>query len=251
MNNKDQQRHIVHEVLVILGVLALLTFICRLWPILLLIFLAIIIAALRLVFLSSRKVEVIPPLPLLEEPKKEPTEKDVRDLAYSVIQKKITELVAIEYPDARWVWEQPNSKEKIEKNEPVYILLNRAGGFRRAQVHILNLQVTAIKYDAVEEKKENEEETDILENKQDDTANPKEPVKVNYELLAFEWVEAHIFEINERCNDAIGEGKKELLLVSEELPVPESWSAICEELKRAELSDVAITEDGIKINLMQ
>lgn len=164
MNNKEQQRRVVHEVLVILGILALLTFICRLWPILLLIFLAIIIAALRLVFLSSRKVEVIPPLPLLEAPSKEPTEKDVRDLAYSVIQKKITELVSVDYPDARWVWEQPNSKEKIEKNEPVYILLSRAGGYRRAQVHILNLQVTAIKYDAVEDKKEGQEEFDISEN---------------------------------------------------------------------------------------
>lgn len=251
MNNKEQQRRVVHEVLVILGILALLTFICRLWPILLLIFLAIIIAALRLVFLSSRKVEVIPPLPLLEAPSKEPTEKDVRDLAYSVIQKKITELVSVDYPDARWVWEQPNSKEKIEKNEPVYILLNRAGGYRRAQVHILNLQVTAIKYDAVEDKKEDQEESDITENENDDTSKPKEPIKVNYELLAFEWVEAHIFEINDRCNDAIGEGRSELRLTSEELPVQESWNAICEELKRAELSDVMITEDGIKINLMQ
>ena len=211
MNNKEQQRRVVHEVLVILGILALLTFICRLWPILLLIFLAIIIAALRLVFLSSRKVEVIPPLPLLEAPSKEPTEKDVRDLAYSVIQKKITELVSVDYPDARWVWEQPNSKEKIEKNEPVYILLNRAGGYRRAQVHILNLQVTAIKYDAVEDKKADQEEFDITENENDDTSKPKEPIKVNYELLAFEWVEAHIFEINDRCNDAIGEGRSELL----------------------------------------
>ena len=250
MNNKDQQRHIVHEVLIILGILALLTFICRLWPILLLIFLAIIIAALRLVFLSSRKVEVIPPLPLLEEPKKEPTEKDVFDLAYSVIQKKITEIIAVDYPDARWVWEQTNSKEKIKNGEPVFILLNRAGGFRRAEVHIKNHHVTAVKYDTVEEKK-TDEETDISEDNTDDPITPPEAPKVNYELLAFEWVEAHIFDINDRCNDAIGNGQKTLLLAGAELPVHESWKAICEELKRAELSDVEITEDGIQINLTQ
>ena len=36
MNNKDRKRQIAYEVLMILGSLALLTFICRLWPILLL-----------------------------------------------------------------------------------------------------------------------------------------------------------------------------------------------------------------------
>lgn len=39
MNDKNRQRHIAYEVLVILGQLALLTYITRLWPILLLIIL--------------------------------------------------------------------------------------------------------------------------------------------------------------------------------------------------------------------
>ena len=42
MNNKDRKRQIAYEVLMILGMLALLTFICRLWPILLLIILGIL-----------------------------------------------------------------------------------------------------------------------------------------------------------------------------------------------------------------
>lgn len=61
MTNKDWKRHMAYEALVILGLLALLTFICRLWPILLLIILEILIATLRLLFLSSKKVEVIQP----------------------------------------------------------------------------------------------------------------------------------------------------------------------------------------------
>ena len=65
MNDKNRQRHFAYEVLVILGQLALLTFITRLWPILLLVILGIFIAAIRLLFLSSQKVEPVKPLPAL------------------------------------------------------------------------------------------------------------------------------------------------------------------------------------------
>ena len=113
MNQKEFKRRMAYEVLIILGMLALLTFICRLWPILLLIILGIFIAAIRLLFLSSKKVEVIEPMPQAPEPVKEPTERDVRELAYAVILKRITELITDEYPDARWVWENPNAKQCI------------------------------------------------------------------------------------------------------------------------------------------
>lgn len=56
MQNKEFKRHIAYEVLTILGTLALLLFVCRLWPILLLVILGIFIAAMRLLFLSARKV---------------------------------------------------------------------------------------------------------------------------------------------------------------------------------------------------
>ena len=52
MTKKEWQRRMVYEALVILGMLALLLFVCRLWPILLLVILGIFAAALRLVFLS-------------------------------------------------------------------------------------------------------------------------------------------------------------------------------------------------------
>lgn len=74
---------------------------------------------------------------------------------------------------------------------------------------------------------------------------------MNYELLAFEWAEAHVIELNDRCNEAIGQGKTELILMSEELPTSESWGNICTELKRAGLEDVEVTPVGIKINLQQ
>lgn len=112
---KDWKRHIAYEVIVILGMFALLMFLCRLWPIIFLCILGIFIAAIRLLFFSSKKVEVVEPLPLpaLPEPKPEPTETDVKELAYSVILRKITQLVCSDYPDARWVWEASNAKELI------------------------------------------------------------------------------------------------------------------------------------------
>ena len=86
MNDKNRQRHIAYEVLVILGQLALLTYITRLWPILLLIILGIFVAALRLLFLSSQKVEPVRPLLTLPPPHQPPTEKDLQSAAYTIVQ---------------------------------------------------------------------------------------------------------------------------------------------------------------------
>lgn len=245
MNKKDQKRHMAYEALVLLGMLALLTFICRLWPILLLIILGIFAAVIRLLFLSSRKIEVIVPLPLLPEPVKETTEKDVQVLAYSVILRRVTELVLSEYPEARWVWEAPNAEKLIQESQEVFILLNRAGGYRRAKVVIRNLQVVGIEYNP------QVEENAVLEPEDNAPEPEEEPEVQNYELLAFEWADAHIFELNARCNEAIGENLSELILLAEELPVRESWADICRELIRAGLTGVQCVSEGIKINLTQ
>lgn len=241
MNNKDWKRHIAYEVLVILGMLALLTFICRLWPILLLIILGIFVAAIRLLFLSSKRVEVVEPLPLLPAPTPVQTEKDLQALAYSLILKRVTAIVLTEYPDARWVWEAPNAPKLIELGEDVYILLNKAGGYRRAKVVIQNLQVIGLQYQEVTVT------NDDTEDETDDT--PADPPKDNYELIAFEWSESHIFELNARCNDAIGKGLTEIILTADELPVRESWPDVCRELMRADLDDVECVTEGIKINI--
>ena len=245
MNKKDQKRHMAYEALVLLGMLALLTFICRLWLILLLIILGIFAAVIRLLFLSSRKIEVIVPLPLLPEPVKEATEKDVQVLAYSVILRRVTELVLSEYPEARWVWEAPNAEKVIQESQEVFFFLYRAGGYRRAKVVIRNLQVVGIEYNP------QVEENAVLEPEDNAPEPEEEPEVQNYELLAFEWADAHIFELNARCNEAIGENLSELILLAEELPVRESWADICRELIRAGLTDVQCVSEGIKINLTQ
>ena len=190
-----------------------------------------------------KRVEVVEPLPLpaLPEPK-EPTEKDVRDIAYSVILRRITELVAASYPEVRWVWEAPNARQLIELGEDVFILLNRAGGFLRAHVVIQNLQVVTIEYNCAP--------ATPIEPEDEDTGT-NEPVAENFDLVAFEWADAHIIELNKRCNEAIAEGMTEIILTSDELPVKESWPAICKELEKNGLEDVKCIPQGIKINLTQ
>lgn len=247
MTNKEWKRHMAYEALVILGLLALLTFICRLWPILLLIILGIFIATLRLLFLASKKVDVIQPRLALPEPVQTPTEGEVRDMAYSVILRRVTELVMEAYPDARWVWEAPNARKLLEQGKEVSIILNRAGGYRRAIVRIANLQVQGIEF--LTAQTQNRQDSPMPEAAEDEAF--EEESAENYELIAFEWVEAHIMELNERCNDAIGRGETALLLEADELPVEESWPDICEELKRADLSDVSCEPDGIVIYLTQ
>lgn len=243
---KDWKRRIAYEVIVILGMLTLLTFICRLWPVIFLCILGIFIAAIRLLFLSSKKVETIEPMlfPLLQEPKPEPTDADVIELAYSVILRQITQFVCRKYPNARWVWEASGAKERILRGEDVFILLNHAGGYRRAMVIISNLQVLGIDYNLKTEKQVNDED-------KKDSVIEDEDEPANYDLVAFEWVDAHIVELNARCNDAIGEGIEDLIINSEELPIKDSWPAICKELIKNDLTDVRCINQGIKINLTQ
>lgn len=59
---KDWKRHIAFEVLVILVMLTVLMYLCRLWPIIFLLIIGIFITALRLLFLSPKRVEVVEPL---------------------------------------------------------------------------------------------------------------------------------------------------------------------------------------------
>ena len=79
----------------------------------------------------------------------------------------------------------------------------------------------------------------------------EEDVPENYELLAFEWVEANLMSLNSRCNEAIGLGMEELILYADELPVRESWPDICRELMRNDLEEVSCVQDGIRIELTQ
>ena len=74
MNDKNKQRHMAYEAMMVLMQIALLTFIIRLWPILLLMILGIFVAALRLLFLSSKKIEPVKPIEALPPSAVPPTD---------------------------------------------------------------------------------------------------------------------------------------------------------------------------------
>ena len=73
-----------------------------------------------------------------------------------------------------------------------------------------------------------------------DTTTPNTPKPENYQLVAFEWVEENALELNNRINEAIGRDEQELLIRTEELPIKESWSDVCSELKSAGIDNAEI-----------
>lgn len=255
MDTKERKRARVYDALEILLMLVLLVFVCRLWPILLLIILGIFAVALRLAFSGKQQTEPVPHQQPQTQRHKRPTERNVLDMAYGVIIGRISDLVRADYPGARWTWESPQAKARIGAGEDVYILLDHAGGFRRAKVVIRCLRAIALAYQT--EPQAETARTHSTEPKRtaaESTAQPapeSEPVQEDYSLLAFEWVEANIVDLNRRCNDAIGHGDADLLLTEEELPGKESWGDVCGQLKREGLSDVEVTSSGIRIHLMK
>ena len=78
---------------------------------------------------------------------------------------------------------------------------------------------------------------------------PRGEDNVNYDLLAYEWVQDNILLLNERINELIGQEQTELIIPSEELPIKESWRNICSELMREGIKDVECVPEGIKFNL--
>ena len=57
--------------------------------------------------------------------------------------------------------------------------------------------------------------------------------------------------LNERLNESVGQGKTELILESEELPIKESWQNIVVELEKEGIKDAECILDGIKIKLLK
>ena len=162
-----------YEALVLLLLLALLLFITRLWPILLLVILGIFAGALRLLFLSSQKVRSIQPPASASAGTAVDPELD----SFSRLQAVITERVQEDCPGAKWVWENRNPRRSIRLGEPVAILLNRAGGYRRAELRLSDGELTELIYESFSEKAQN------VKPAQPETVYG-EPMPENYEMAS-------------------------------------------------------------------
>lgn len=263
MTKKEWQRHMAYEALVILGMLALLLFVCRLWPILLLVILGIFAAALRQVFLSSPKVQPIRPeqqTAASSAPQRavesQPAAQNAEDvLSFGDLQTQVTRWVQQEYPNARWVWKYPDAKARFQRGEDMVILLNRAGGYREAVIHLQGKRLFEIQYlcapvdnprlQQPEEAASPQEEQPTLE----EAASQPEPSQPeDYSLAAFEWVESHLEELNILCNECIAQKQDFLLLTGGDLPEPAAWPALCQELARNGLS-CRVQEEGVQIEI--
>ena len=245
MRKPNDVKGFAQDALIIICLVIFLSFMFRFWLITILAIIALLVVLVIRACKKQPQEEVVHEQPQ-ERQSKLITDKDLFALEYGVLTSKISQLVEQEYPGAQWIWERPNVRKLLQNGEEIFIRLNKAGGYRRVKVHITNLFVGGLEVVP----NANEQQVKPIQEKETEVTK-EEPMKVNYELMAFDWVENHIAELNERCNNAIGDGKDSILLTAEELPVQESWASICEELKRMDLSAVEMIPEGIKITLLQ
>ena len=259
MTKKEWQRHMAYEALVILGMLALLLFVCRLWPILLLVILGIFAAALRLVFLSSPKVQPIQPEQPASTAQQAVTNREAENAedaqSFGELQTRITRWVRQEYPEARWVWKYPDSKARFQRGEDMAILLNRAGGYREAVIRLQGKRLFEIQYlcapvenPRLEQPEESAPPQEGQPPMEEAASQPEPSQPEDYSLAAFEWVEAHLEELNTLCNECIAQKQDSLLLTGGDLPEPAAWPALCQELARNGLS-CRVQEEGVQIEI--
>ena len=185
----------------------------------------------------------------------------MKSLAFQLIQRRITQILQQKYPDVRWIWENPYVKEDIFAGNKVYVILNRAGGYRRGLVLIRNLQVFDVVFEPVpeEESPQNPEPAnpgpitppDPNPMLNEDPDEEDEDIPEDYGLIAFSWVEANVLSLNDRINEAIARREEEILIPAEELPVKESWDEICKELTRNDVTGASCKENGILIEFEQ
>lgn len=240
MTNKDKKIQRVAKCLSAFGVIALLSLAFRLWPVFILAVFLSAVAGVRYVYLTKKET-----VEQADETVRAPKEKPVtpkKENLQDFVTDSINKLMASEYPEEDWIWEYPDPVSRIGKREDVCIILFGSNGFRKAKVVFSGYSATALEFP--EETVDEPTESDLSSQTQSAST-----VVADYGLIAFEWTDAHITELNGRCNDAIGRGEKELVIESVELPVRESWDALCEELLRIGVKSAECRENGIAIGL--
>jgi hypothetical protein len=246
--NKASNGHIAFEVISLLGMLALFCVVTRIWPLLFLVVPGILIAAVRLLFISVQT-----PQPVIPETQPAPqlpvSEQDVLRVAYGVLQRRITEQVTGRYPVARWIWNVPNAMDRFAQGLPLTVVLSQAGGYKKAEVQVHNLQFRGLLYESVipEAQKETAQDTDDKPDAPEDAPQETEPA--DYSLLAFEWCEANLLRLNDLCNAAIAGNSESLLIPADMLPHEDSWEWICQELTRNGFPEAVISNGGIQVGL--
>ena len=268
-NKNNENKRIIPIILIIVAIVAMLPVIISLifafWPVFFLaLFGLLVFAVLKIVFRKKKAEAIIPE----EEPfqpistQQPETEFNIIQKAFGLLQRRITERLELEFPGARWVWAFPNAMERFSRNEPLIVFLNSAGGYNKAKVVVHNLIFKGLQFITLEttpvspvipvepaETGSTDDDDDDVDESESSAYTPPETAPVNYGRLAFEWVDANMLEINAKYNEAIAQNKSEMLIPAEELPHPDSWTEVCEELKRNGFSVADFCEDGIIVNI--
>ena len=242
MNENVAKKQMLRDARIILATIAVVSFIFRFWIVIIPAILGVFVTSIILFVIKIREInKKAVDINILGLPSPR-TKDDVLNIKFSLIQQQISAMVSKEYPNAKWVWESPRAKKLIADGEPVYIRLNRAGGYRRAEVAYQDVTVTNIAFETPQDKNYKE---------MSDVEIPDSPKQENYGLIAFEWVEENVVALNNRINEAIGRYEIEVRLSADELPVRESWKEVCDELNKVGIENAESTEDGIVIKLLQ
>ena len=232
----DYQKR-TRDIAIIFGVICFALYMFRLWLLILVVILVGGVVLLKRVLFPKNVVQekqetMQQPIPTIYD------DQDVLDKKYEFAIEKISCLIEKEYPNAKWIWKSVNWKEFFQKDEDVYIRLNKDGDYKRARIAIQDGFVTTMEI-LIEEQPIEEAPKPIPASSQDESVR-----------IAFEWVEEHLLELNERCNEIIGQGKNELVLLASELPEEKCWENICKELIKAGLEQINILPgEGIQILL--
>lgn len=165
--------------------------------------------------------------------------------AFGLLQRKITEQVAMRYPDARWVWSMSNAFDQFAAGQPLTILLNGAGGYQRATVWVQNLQFAGLVYTTISAANPEQPAEEAPEQEE----APAEAKEVDYGLLSFEWAEANMQHLNALSNETVAAGQDGFRIPAEELPHGDSWPTLCAELVRNGFAAAEPMADGIHVKI--
>lgn len=241
MQCKKKKRKI-RDVMTVFTILALLAFIFRMWPILLLMAIGVFSCVMWLIFRVENEPEPAEQVPVLK-PTVPASEESVLNDAFAVLQRRITEQVRTKHPEARWVWAVSDARDRFSKGGELCILLNRAGGYRKARVQVNNLLFCGLQYPPAEQSQQ------LCPGAESEQPKEPETETVDYGLLAFEWVEANLQALNGQCNEVIGRGEDSFRIPASKLPHGDSWPLICKELLRNGFSTAEPLADGIQVQI--
>ena len=175
------------------------------------------------------------------------SEESVLNTAFSVLQRRITEQVLLRYPNARWVWGVADARERFVHGGELSILLNRAGGYRRAVVQVNNLQFCGLQYPTAEQPQQPALRAGKLSRRKSRNRSRRQ---WDYGLLAFEWVEANLQALNAQCNEVIGQREGTASgSPPASSPMGTAGPPICKELLRNGFFAAEPLADGIQVQI--